>query len=136
MATYTFDTLLTGAGASDIGTSFLSSGVVFATQNVTIVSLSTNDTGISYNKFTFTPSLLLSSYTIATINVAGSVFTVPSVMSGDVFGITKVDGSTSVFTLVVGDLSAGTTYIPASAITADASVWNDRKRFLRLYGYI
>lgn len=136
MATYTFDTLLTGAGSSAIGATFLSGGQVAATQNVTIVSLSANDTGISYNKFTLTPGQPLSSYTIATINVAGSVFTVPSVMSGLVFGITKVDGSTSVFTLNVGPLSAGTTFVPASSITPNAQVWNDRKRFLRLYGYI
>jgi hypothetical protein len=78
---------LIGTTLSGTGVTFLSgASVPFLTQNVVVVSLSTNDVGITFNPKTVTvgatslSSFKISAYPVANVTVLGSVFTIPTAM--------------------------------------------------------
>lgn len=130
---------LVGTSLSSVGVSFLSgSGVVFATQTIGVVSLSTNDAGISFTPKSISvatnnlSTFSLTAYPLSTVNVGGSVFNIPTALNGSSFGIVKVDRpNVTVFTWL-----STTATVPLSDLTEtrDASTQNARR--LWLYGYV
>lgn len=146
MANYTFQTnLLSAAKAGLIGTSlsatgvsFLSgAGVTFATRDVGVVSLSTNDVGIAFNPVTLTigtnslSTFSLTAYPSVTVNVAGSVFNIPANLTTSDFAVVKTSaGDYTVFPWL-----STTTTIPTSALSATREVSTQDTRRKRLLGY-
>jgi len=149
MANYTFQTNLlsaaktgfpplVGTSLSATGVSFLSgAGVVFASRNVGIVSLSTNDVGIAFNPVTLTiatsslPTFNLTAYPSITVNVAGSVFNIPANLTTSNFAVVKTTpGDYTVFPWL-----STTTTVPTSALSATREVSTQDSRRKRLLGY-
>ena len=149
MANYTFQTNLlsaaktgfpplVGTSLSATGVSFLSgAGVVFASQQVGIVSLSTYDVGIAFNPVNVTitngslSTSCLTSFPMQTVTVAGSVFNIPPSLNLSNFAIVKTTaGDFTVFPWL-----STTTTIPTSALSADRQVTTQDTRRKRLLGY-
>jgi hypothetical protein len=149
MANYTFQTNLlsaaktgfpplVGTSLSATGVSFLSgAGVVFASQQVGIVSLSTDDVGIAFNPVSVSvanaslPTFTLNSFPMKTVTVAGSIFNIPSRLDSSNFAIVKTSpGDFTVFPWL-----STTTTIPTSALSADRQVTTQDTRRKRLLGY-
>ena len=103
---------------------------------VTIIALAGPDAGLVFNKVS-----PLSGAT-TNVNIQGSVFQIDQAYAGATIAVIKVPvngqlGYTVVNLTQGAPLSGGGTItIPASALTPNAPVWDDRHRFLRLYGYI
>lgn len=146
MANYTFQTNLLsaekvgliGTSLSATGVSFLSGeNVTFATKEVGIISLSTNDVGIAFNPVSLTigPNALstfsLASYPSVTVNVAGSVFNVPANLTNTNFAIVKTTtGDFTVFPWL-----STTTTVATSALIPDREVTTQDTRRKRHLGY-
>lgn len=149
MANYTFQTnllsaektgfpQLVGTSLSATGVSFLSgNGITFASRNVGIVSLSTDDVGIAFNPVTVTvattslSTFSLTSYPSVTVNVAGSIFNIPANLTSSNFAIVKTSpGDFTVFPWL-----SGTTTVLTASLTADRQVTTQDTRRKRLLGY-
>ena len=149
MANYTFQTnllsaektgfpQLVGTSLSATGVSFLSgAGVVFASQQVGVVSLSTYDVGIAFNPVNVNitngslSTFSLTSFPTKTVTVAGSIFNIPSGLNSSNFAIIKTTpGDFTVFPWL-----STTTTIPTSALSADRQVTTQDTRRKRLLGY-
>lgn len=104
---------------------------------VTILTLATPDVGLVFNKVS-----PLSGGAPTTVNIQGSTFSFDKAYQGATVAVIKVPvGNQLGYTVVNLSQGAplsggGTITIPTSALTPNADVWDDRKRFLRLYGYI
>jgi hypothetical protein len=130
---------LIGTSLSGVGVSFLSgNNVVFTTQNVIVVSLSTNDVGIAFNPVTLSvesnqlSTFKLSAYEpLVSVNVEGSVFLVPSLLNASNLAVVKVEPKN----YTVFPWLSTTTTVPTSAITATKDVLNPNRLRLRLLGY-
>ena len=130
---------LIGTSLSGVGVTFLSgASVPFATQQVIVVSLSTNDVGITYSPVTFSvasnnlSTFKLSAYEpLVSVNVQGSVFLIPRLLTGSNFGIVKVEPKT----YTVFPWLSSTTTVPTSAIEATKDVLNPNRLRLRMLGY-
>lgn len=149
MAIYTFQTNLLSAqktgnpplvstSLSATGVSFLSgAGVTFASQQVGVVSLSTNDVGIAFNPVNISvannslSTFNLTAYPMKTVTVAGSVFNIPSALNTSNFGIVK----TSAGDFTVFPWLSTTTTVPTSAISPTREVSTQDTRRKRLLGY-
>jgi len=130
---------LIGTSLSGVGVTFLSgSNVAFATQNVIVVSLSTNDAGITFNPVSLSvasnelSTFKLSSYEpLVSVNVEGSIFLIPSLLNGSNLSIVKVlPKNYTVFPWL-----STTTVVPTSAVIATQDVMNPNRLRLRLLGY-
>lgn len=149
MANYTFQTTLlsaektgspplVGTSLSATAVSFLSgNSVVFASQQLGIVSLSTNDAGIAFNPVNVTvantslSTFKLSAYPIKTVTVGGSVFNIPPSLDSSSFAVVKTSfGNYTVFPWL-----STTTTVPTSAIISDREVSTSDSRRKRLLGY-
>jgi hypothetical protein len=146
MANYTFQTNLLsaekagliGTSLSATGVSFLSgAGVTFATRDVGVVSLSTDDVGIAFNPVALTiettslSTFSLTAYPSVTVNVAGSVFNIPANLTASDFVIVKTSaGDYTVFPWL-----STTTTIPTSSLSATREVSTQDTRRKRLLGY-
>lgn len=119
---YTFNTQLLSAvkagSPSLVGTSLSGNGV-------NVISLSTNDIGISFNR----NSTLTGILTLATVE--GSVFNIDTSynQTNTQFALNKVDGSSTIFQFA----SAGTVGVALSSNYRDVSSPEARRK--RLYGY-
>lgn len=130
---------LIGTSLSGVGVSFLSgSNVVFATQNVIVVSLSTNDVGISFNPISLEiasnqlSTFKLSAYEpLVSVNVEGSQFLIPSLLNGSTLSIVKVASKN----YTVFPWLSTTTTVPVSAITATQDVLTPNRLRIRMLGY-
>lgn len=148
MALYTFTTNLLsaqktgspnliGTSLSGTGVYFLSgNSVVFQTQQVVVRSLSTTDVGIAFNPVyvTIAPTALstfnLSSYPLSTVNVLGSVFTIPTLLGNSTFGVAKTNSGFSVFPWL-----STTSTVLLSSLSAELNVSTTNTRRLRILGY-
>jgi len=149
MANYTFQTTLLsaektgtpnliGTSLSGVAVSFLSgNSVVFATQQVVIQSLSTNDVGIAFNPVNVTPATTalstfkLSSYPLSSVTVDGSVFTLPTQLNNSNFAVVKT--SSGDFTVFPWLSTTATVLASAIAPTKEVSTSDSRRK--RHLGY-
>lgn len=148
MATYSFSTELLSAQKtgnpnlsnttlSGVGVYFLSgASVPFTSQNVVVVSLSTEHVGIAFNPVYLTvgatslSTFNLTAYPPSDITVAGSVFTIPNLLTTSTMAVIKTNGTTSLF----AHNSAYTT-TPLSSFSFDYNVSTPNTRRLRYLGY-
>jgi hypothetical protein len=132
---------LIGTTLSGVGVSFLSGSngnqTVFATQNVVIQSLSTTDVGIAFNPVqvsvasTALSTFKLSSYPLSTVNILGSVFTIPTQLNNTAMAIVEnVAGTFSVFTHL-----STTATLATSALSTERNVSTADTRRKRNLGY-
>lgn len=130
---------LIGTSLSGVGVTFLSgSSVIVATQSVVVQSLSTNDVGIAFNPTTVNvgttvntaSSFKLSSYPLSTVNVQGSVFTIPTQLGNNSFGIVKVNNGVTVFPWL-----STTATVATSSLSTELNVSTANTRRLRILGY-
>jgi len=129
---------LIGTALSSTAVSFVSgAGAVFASQQIGIVSLSTNDVGIAYNPVTVSvastslSTFSLTSYPTKTVTVAGSVFNIPPSLTNSNFAIVKTTpGQFTVFPWLSTTLA-----VPTSAITIERDVSTADTRRKRILGY-
>ena len=149
MANYTFSTILlsaektgsprlTNTSLSATGVSFLSgNNVVFTSQQVGVVSLSTTDVGIAFTPINITVStnslstFSLTSYPMKTVNILGSVVNIPSGLNSSDFGIVETtSGDYTIFNWL-----STTTTVPLSDVVAQREVSTPDTRRKRLLGY-
>lgn len=131
---------LIGTSLSGVGVTFLSgSNVAFATQQVIVVSLSTNDAGIAFSPVEVAvsanqlSSFKLSAYQpLVSVNVEGSQFLIPSLLNTSNFAVIKINsGNFTVFPWL-----SSTTIVATSALEATRDVGTPNTRRLWVLGYI
>lgn len=152
MSLFTFDTILLsaqktgtpnliGTALSATGVTFLSgANVVVASRQVGVVSLSTNDVGLTFSSVNFSVgttvntvsafSLTLSGFPNVTVNVLGSVFNIPNSLHLSNMALVKTNSSYSVFPFI-----SSVTIVPTSAFSETFSVSTPDTRRKRLLGY-
>lgn len=146
MANYTFQTnLLSAQKAGLIGTSLSATGVsflsgnnvVFTSQQVGVVSLSTTDVGIAFNPVNISvannslSTFNLTAYPMKTVNILGSIVNIPSGLNGSNFALVETtSGDYTVFPWL-----STTTTVPTSALSATREVSTQDSRRKRLLGY-
>ena len=128
---------LIGTSLSGVGVNFLSgASVVFATQQVAVVSLSTNDNGVLFTPINYTPAVtslstfVLSTFSSVAVNILGSIVNVPALMNGATFGVVKPNRSYSVFPYL-----SSTATVATSALSSTRDVSTAQNRRKHLYGY-
>ena len=130
---------LANVSLSATGVTYLSgAGVVLASKDVGVVSLSSDDIGLAFNPVNFSAgttvytasSFNISNFSTVTVNVLGSVFNIPNSLHNTTLAVVNPDRTYTTFTWL-----SSTTTVPVSALSDTKEVSTPDFQRKRLLGY-